>query len=332
MRKPAFFIAFLMCFSFNSIAQTPIKPKKIYCNPIVLGAIPKKALSVQYEYQTRFATTYTEKYQLSPTAVKQNINNVQNIRLGYYKTLIAKPKTFMTLDLGYWFSRFNINTRNTPFERALDASNFHNISAATNIFKPLNQKNFLLINASVEVNGNGTSFKTIGAKNLLAGGAIIYGWKKGVTKMTGVGVLRAYRMGRVIHVPALLWNQNFNAKWGIESLLPARALVRYAANKKTFLLTGFDLEGTQYSFGSSSPALNNSFFQRGEIKTRIGIDTEIRKNIRLTANAGLRIMGRMNWADNYDGKLLLVENDANTNLFVNVGLHVVNIKVKKRTK
>jgi Domain of unknown function (DUF6268) len=332
MQKLVFFTTLFVCFSFYGIAQTASKPKKVYCNPLVLGSIPKKALSIQYEYQTRFSTTYTEKYQVVPTPVKQNIDNVQGIRVGYYKALIAKPKTFMTLDVGYWFSKFNVANSNTLFEKALDGSNFHNISVATNIFKPLNKKNFFLINASVEANGNGSSFSSLGAKNILGGGAIIYGWKKGVTRMTGVGVLRAYRMGRVIHVPAFLWNQNFNAKWGIESLWPARAIVRYAANKKTILLTGFDLEGTQYAFGSVTPALNNSFFQRGEIKTRVGLDSEIRKNVRLTANAGLRIMGRMNWADNYNGKGLLVENDAKPNFFMNLGFSIVNIKTKKRSK
>ena len=49
------------------------------------------------------------------------------------------------------------------------------------------------------------------------------------------------------------------------------------------------------------------------------------------ANAGFRINGRFNIADNYDGKRLLIENSPNTNAFVNIGISWINLKrVKKK--
>jgi hypothetical protein len=322
------FLSIILLFSLaNCIAQSKIKA---LCNPIVIGNIPKKALSFNAEIQSNSSNKY--KFSTLPTTIgTTTISLVNNIRIGYYKPIVMKPKIFVTLEAGYWFSKFNIDNTNNFFKE-VDNTTFHSTTVATTIFKPLNTKNFLLLNASIEANGNAASFKKFGAKNLVAGGAIIYGWKKGVTTMTGVGLLRAYRLGRVVYTPAILWNKNFNKRWGVEMLLPARGFVRYTLKKPTnFLLLGFDLEGTQYAYsGNAISTLNNSFFQRGEIKPRLGIDMQTSKNTRFTANVGCRINGRMDWADNYDGKYLLLENNPTVNLFANVGFHIVSLKAKKK--
>ena len=317
------------------IAQ--IKPavvKKNLCNPLVIGSIPKKALSFQYELQSSFSNNYSEKYGFPITTTPGTINNVQGLRLNYYKNIITKPKAYVTLDMGYWHSKYAVS-KSSPasiFINDFNNNDFHSFTASTNIFKPISAKNFILINASVELNGNGKSFKKIGVNNIFAGGAIIYGWKKGFSSMVGVGILRAYRLGRVIHIPAFLMNKNFSPKWGIEMLLPARAVVRYTPNKKNIFTAGFDLEGGQFAYASNNAALNNTFFQRGEIRPKLGWETALGKNTRFTANTGLRINGRMDLASKYDGKHLVVENMPATNFFVNVGFHIVNLKTMAKKK
>jgi hypothetical protein len=329
--KLSAFIIFIL-FATITHGQTA-KKKTAKCNPLVLGSVPRKALSIQVEQQGGFNNDYTLLYGLPTVNNDINFSSAQNLRLNYYKPIVTKPNAFITVEAGYWYSKYNVNnTTGVPFFNDLDDSRFHSFSASTTIFKPLNAKNFILFNASVELNGNGTSFKKPGAKNLVSGGVLLYGWKKGLESMIGVGVLRAYRLGRVVHAPAFLWNKTFNKKWGVEMLLPARGFVRYTLKKTDFVMLGFDLEGTQYAYNSSLPAVNNSFFQRGEIKPRIGIDMQMAKNTRFTANVGCRINGRMDWADNYDGKILLVENNPGVNYFANVGFHILNIKTKKKKK
>ncbi len=318
----------LLALPFFTFAQgLPLSTKKTLVNPLVLGNIPKKALSLQYEYQTNFNNTYT----LPPvgTTFSNAFSNVQGLRLNFNQTLVAKPKTYISLDAGYWYSKFNSSANSGVFVTDLNNTSLHSFTAATSIFKPLNARNFILINASVELNGNNASFKNIGLKNIFAGGALIYGWKKGFSSMTGLGILRAYRLGRVVHIPAFLMNRDFNKKWGVEMLLPARANFRYRPNKKNILMAGFDLEGAQYAYGSTNNTLNNTFFQRGEIKPKIGWETEISKNMRFTLNTGTRINARMDLAKSYDGKQLVIENNPKANLFVNVGFSIVSFKSKK---
>lgn len=327
------YVALFFIFIYISAVAQPTK-KKLLCNPLVVGSIPKKQWSVQAELQSGFKNTATL-YDLPIEKSNHLFAPVQGLRLNYYKPLILKQKTFLTLDVGYWVSYFDINNGSglNRITQAIAPSTLHNISLATTIFKPIDAKHFILINASVECNGNAVAMQNIDADNFVAGGALIFGWKNGITKMAGIGVLRAYRLGKLIHVPALLWNQNFNKKWGVEALLPARATFRYAANKKTFITTGFDLEGTQYAFNTTTPnrfTLNNTFLQRGEIKTKIGLDTELSKRLRFTAQAGVRYMGRFNWSTDKAGNNLKIENKANPNVYANVGLHIMPASKKKK--
>jgi Domain of unknown function (DUF6268) len=314
-----------------AFAQNPnkVNKKMPLCNPLVIGQIPKKALSLHYDYQTSFTNDFVEQYATNSAVQRTNkVNNVQAVRANFNKNLIVKPKLYMSMDIGYWYSRFAAEPSNpaTVFANQINGAEFHSFTATANIFKPLSNRHFLLVYLSAELNGNGRAFTKLGAQNLFGGGGVLYGWKKGLNSMKAIGLLRAYRLGRVVHVPAFLMNHNFNKKWGLEMLLPARATFRYAPNAKSFILLGYDLEGGQFAFAAPGSPMDNSFFQRGEIRPRLGYEGSLSKNCRFTVNAGLRINGRFVFADNYDGKNLLVDNLPTSSLFANVGLHIVNLK------
>lgn len=333
LRKIAcLFTAYIYCISLS--AQTTAGKPVVYCNPLVVGSIPKKALSLQLEIQSGFDNQVLSATHSGNQPQQQRISHVQGLRLGYNKNLVMKPRLYVSMDLGYWYSRFDVSNPGTDlFSQQLDKSAFHSFTASANIFKPLDQRHFLLLNVSAEFNGNGQSFRNgPGFSNLFAGGALIYGWKKGVSSMTGVGVIRAYRFGRVIHLPAFLMNRSFNKQWGIEMLLPARAAVRYAPNDKSLFTAGYDLEGGQFHFAAPGTAFNNRYWQRGEIRPRIGFERAVHKNWRISVTAGVRINGRLQLANKYDGAVLLVDNDPGTNFFGNAGIHLMTIKGKKKKK
>lgn len=114
------------------IAQ--IKPavvKKNLCNPLVIGSIPKKALSFQYELQSSFSNNYSEKYGFPITTTPGTINNVQGLRLNYYKNIITKPKAYVTLDMGYWHSKYAVS-KSSPasiFINDFNNNDFHSFTA-----------------------------------------------------------------------------------------------------------------------------------------------------------------------------------------------------------
>ncbi len=158
-------------------AKPTVKNKK-YCNPLVAGQPSTKRLSLVYEVQPTHSGPTTFPLSGTPVEYTTNSNPTQSIRLIYNKTLVTKPKLYITFSGAYWFSSFNVtNASNNSFAKVLGQSRFHSISASSNIFKPLNEKNFLLLNVSLEANGNASSFKNFSVYNVLAGGAAIFGWK-----------------------------------------------------------------------------------------------------------------------------------------------------------
>lgn len=311
----------------------PVTKKKIYCNPLVVGQPSTKRLSFVYEVQPIHSGPVKFPLSMLPVEYSSNSNPTQSIRVTYNKTLITRPKLYMTFSAGYWFSSFNVtNATNNSFAKMLGQSRFHSLTASSNIFKPLNEKNFLLFNLSLEANGNASSFKNFSGDNILLGGAAIYGWKKGFKRMWGVGLFRGYRLGKVIHVPALLYNNSFNKKWGVDALLPARANFRYKSSANVLWLFGYELDGTQFALRNSNPLYNNSFFQRGEIRPKIGLEKQFAKNWAFTLNTGLRLNGRFDITSDYKGDRLVVESNPRPSIFINAGLHIVNFAKKKSTK
>ncbi|MFM2138361.1 MAG: hypothetical protein RJA57_668 [Bacteroidota bacterium] len=312
------------------VATTP--KKKPLCNPLVMGQPATKRLSLIYEMQPSYAIATRFESGSPATPAPVSVDAAQSLRLTYSKNLVMKPKLYMSFTAGYWHSRFQVaNPGSQSFARLLSQRIFHAFTASTNLFKPLNSENFLLINLSVEATGNGEALRNLTGDNFLAGGALLYGWKKGVQRMWGLGVFRGYRLGRVIHVPALLYNRSFNKKWGVEALLPARAQFRYSASAKSMWLFGYDLDGTQFALQSKDPIYNARFLQRGEIRPRIGWEKQLSKYWAFSTAAGLRFNGRFDVSEDYAGRDRIVNANPRPALFVQAGFHLLNFPKKKKS-
>jgi hypothetical protein len=225
--------------------------------------------------------------------------------------IVSNDRIILNLGGQYWGSAYSVETdKNTTSMNIpatyLDENMLHSAGVIASMFKPLNEKNYLILQANLDFNsafpGNGVSTSS---EALTLSGAAIFGWKPNERKMWGLGVSRTYRMGRPIVVPVLLWNQTFNDKWGTEIILPAKAFVRRNLSAKSLLLAGYELEGNQYLLPGANAGQQGGgdiFLQRGEIKPRIQYERQVSNFIWLSAQAGARINGRFNFTNVYNGK------------------------------
>jgi hypothetical protein len=172
----------------------------------------------------------------------------------------------------------------------------------TTIFKPLNEKNFLIVQASTDMNGVFQNLRDVNSKSLTVSGTLIYGWKTSEKNMIGTGISRTYRAGQILHIPVLLWNKTFNDRWGMELLLPARGHVRYNFSATNILQMGFELEGNQFWMNQPGTPNDALFVQRGEMKPRIIWDRKISGFFWLSAQAGMRYNWRFDVMNDYDAK------------------------------
>jgi len=269
----------------------------------VLNQLPQRIVSLGYEYHAGFNMPNIPIAALLPASQNFTVNQVSSFRAQANIPLISSNKIIWQLGANYWSSNFNVDNPGSN----LFANSINNRSMTTSginsvIFKPLNEKNFLILQASADINGVFQEFSDITTKAITVSGTAIYGWKTSDKNMIGTGISRTYRAGQILHIPVLFWNRTFNDNWGMELLLPARGHLRYNFSASNILQLGFELEGNQFWMNLPNSQKGEVFIQRGELKPRIIWDKKIKGFIWLSAQAGIRYNWRFDVMNEYDAK------------------------------
>lgn len=276
---------------------------KRYCTQKVLNQTPQKIISLGFEYHGKFSMPDVPLGALLPAMQTFNIKNVSAIRAQLNIPVISTNKLIWQMGLNYWGSKFNVeDPRGNSFAKGLNSNYMTTAGLNTTIFKPLNEKNFLILQASADVNGIFEKISDVNSKAVTFSATAIYGWKTSEKNMIGTGIARTYRAGQVIHVPVLFWNKTFNDKWGMELLIPARGHIRYNFSTSNMLQFGFELEGNQFWMNLPGSEKGTVFIQRGEFKPRIMWDKKVSGFIWFNAQVGIRSNWRFDVMNQYDAR------------------------------
>jgi hypothetical protein len=251
------------------------------------------------------------------------MNNLGGIRFALNTPVVSKNNLTVSLGATIWNSNVSLNDVPTDdFNKNLTQLNSMGINAT--VFKPFNEKNFAIFQVSGDINGNYTSLSTVDGKGFTFSAAAIYGWKRSDNFMWGVGVVRTYRGGALIHIPVVLYNRTYNKNWGIETVFPAKLNIRRNFSPTSLLMLGYELEGNSYYIADA--AANELYLRRGELKPRLTYEQKLNGFIWLSAQAGVRF----DWQfDGYDSKhsaneRLLVANTLGNAFYCNISLNFVS--------
>jgi hypothetical protein len=312
-------IVYSLCFlltSFLSFAQTDStevledysnygEPEgvKRYTTQKVLNQTPTKIISLGYDYTGEFHMPGLRISESLTTIEDKHVKQVDVFKAQVNIPVVATNKIIWQLGANYWGSKFQVeNPGSNAFAIQLNQSSLISAGINSTIFKPLNETNFIIIQASADVNGLFTENAKVTSNALTLSATAIYGWKKSEKNMIGAGIARTYRAGSLIHVPVLFWNKTFNDKWGMELLLPAKGFLRYNINTSNMIQAGFELEGNQFSMPIPGTQRDLFYIQRGEFKPRIMWDKKITGFLWFSAQVGLRYNYRFDVMNKYDGK------------------------------
>lgn len=300
---------------------------KRYATQKVLNQTPNRIVSIGYEYHGSFQMPSVPAYPTNLAAQQFQVNRLSGLRAQVNIPVVSTTKIIWQMGVNYWQSayRFEGNPTNA-FISKLNDKGMHTAGINTTIFKPLNEKNFLIFQASADANGVFTALSEVNSRAITYSGAAIYGWKKSEKNMFGIGASRTYRAGQAIIVPILLWNKTFNDSWGMELLLPARGHMRYNFSTSNIVQIGYELEGNQYWMRTPSPN-GEVFIQRGELKPRIMWDKRLFGFFWLNVQTGLRYNWRFDVMNKYDARKddqLFFRSKLTNPFFVNVSLNFVS--------
>jgi hypothetical protein len=271
---------------FSAYGDADGKTSKSYCNQKVNYLSPSKLISIGYEAQAPFHMTSTRLP--ANTTRHDDVQLAHGLRVMYSTPIISRTDIIVNASISHWETGYTTGSKepNSDLLSNLTRRGLRSTSLQATVFKPFNEKTFMILQAQADVSGNHVSFAGISGDDFTYSATAIYGWKKNDNLMWGVGAARTYRLGQLIYVPVLLWNKTFNPKWGAEVLFPARAEVRRNFGTTSLVRAGFELEGNAYHLNGIG------FLRRGEVKPRITYERQLKNFIWLSVQAGWRYNAR----------------------------------------
>jgi len=315
MRKNYFWFIFTILFSFpfHLLAQvdededysqyevySTNENVKRYCTPKVVGLSPAKLVSIGYDFALGHSIN-SSAVGLVP-AQEGNVKNYKGLSINASIPVISNNK--ILINAGGSFVESNYSFSNDSLYNPLLTSSNRGLKAFqlnTTIFKPLNEKNFVLGFIQGDYSGDYsiTKMQALSFTKLTWVG--VFGWKFNDRYQFGIGATQTYRAGGKSFLPVILYNYTTkNEKWGIEALLPARGHLRYAFNKQTLLLAGFEIVGSSYHLSNKEEQfpLNDATgmvtdydnrkieLRRSEIRTRVDFQRALSDFIWVGMQAG----------------------------------------------
>ena len=314
--------------NFEGFGDADDKVVKTYCTQKVSYLSPTKLISIGYETQLPFHlySVGTHGQTQAISTAETHVNRFGGLRLGLNTPVISRSNFILNLGLTYWNTGVTLANPERSANLFSTLSSLNSTGLNATIFKPFNNKNYLIIQASADINGNYQSLDALNSKGITYSGSVIYGWKKNDNLMWGLGITRTYRAGQVLHIPVIYYNRTFNQKWGIEAIFPARLHVRRNFSPSSYLMAGYEIEGNTYYLGNSASG-SDLYLRRGELKPRILFEKQIKGFVWFSAQVGLRYNWRFNVFNSQnptDNQVPLFENTLGNSLYFNIGINLVS--------
>lgn len=259
------------------------KEEKAFCTSKIPGQTPNRLISIGYDIFGPFKLESNMGDSLGMLSSSANFSH--GLRLEANFPIVSNNKILFTLGGGYseqnYVLKANSQEAQNPMYQTLKNGSIRNLNIVATLFKPLNEKNFILAQGLAEYAGDWNFTKWQSPKYIKYSATAIFGWKAHDRRIFGVGLTRTYRAGEINYLPVVMYNYTSRSqKWGLEMLLPARADFRYNLNNNSILRFGLELEGTSYRLNDRNNYFANHTGYAGEPTDKLELR---RSDIRLRA-------------------------------------------------
>jgi hypothetical protein len=270
-----------------------------FCSQKILDQSPARFISVMWDaqggYDMRFSPLGSYSEDATTTIAEEGTATYTGgLRMQANIPVVSRNSIIWQVGATYWDTRYAINPTFTTAENAglmrqLADRGLRTTGLNTTLFKPLNETQFLIVQASADLSGDYFLDDPQGMQYLRGSVAALWGKRPNDRKQWGVGLSRTYRVGAMNYIPVLLYNYTAaNRKWGTEILFPARAHYRRTFSARSLLLTGYELEGQSYRIQGLSTADKSFEVRRGELRLRAEYQRQIKGFLWMSVQAGYR--------------------------------------------
>jgi len=320
------------------------EPAKAFCNNKVLGQSPTTLVGAYYDFMPEHSLTAGSPLDAQDIDIsnESTINSSQRLALTTNLPVVSRNNLLINFNLIFQRQFYEISGSNGhPLLESLNENGLTRMGSVFTVFKPLNEKNFILGQAGFEINGDYSINDIQTANAFRFPAALLYGFKPSDRLMYAFGVSRTYLGGALNYVPIVYYYHTFkNQKWGIEAVLPSRGALRYRFDSKSLISAGFNVIGATYALNNwtanaeaYAPEVNELIdataveLRRSEIRTGLNYQRQLFGFFWLSAEAGYRI--NYSFELDQDGDFLrffgndepyFIENDLENQMYFTVGI------------
>jgi hypothetical protein len=279
---------------------------KTFCSNKITGLSPSQFISLGYDYQGPYDMAFSPLGEYQPDAEvnreSARVMATHGIRVGANVPVFSRNSLVVQLGGRFWDTRYQFadpEALSNPVAQAISENGLRVLGLNTTIFKPLNDRHFVLFQGQADLNGDFDLNQFQSLRYLRYSAAALFGWRSSDYKQWGLGVARTYRVGELNYIPILMFNwTSTQSNWGTEVLFPARAHLRYTLNARSMAFFGYALQGQSYRINGVSETLDQESLEirRGEMRWRFMWQRQLVGFIWLQVQAGWRY----NWGFDAD--------------------------------
>ncbi len=281
-------------------------PTPIVGNPFAQPGIrygsPGKAFVIEYE---RFPN-YKLQGGVFPSDEKglSELENKERFEAKIKFPLVLKGNWKVLVDIYYSHERYNfeeIAPENNYAFQAIDGDALKRARLTLYTFRSMSPKNYVALRMETSSNGAYPGLARFEKRYMVYRLAAIFGIKKNEDTEWGFGAITNYGFKRFTAYPFILYNHNFNEKWGLETVLPIKYSLRHNLTEKSLLTMSAEYWSSAYSITLKPPGAlmpPDYIFKSSALQFYVKWE----KNL---LNAWTWVSFRTGYAYNFDSKFIL---------------------------
>lgn len=241
---------------------------RCYCSPGVYNKSKSRGIALSYGWMD--GGTFNEQ-DFPFTNQLSKYDRLESLEFKLKAPVLLKENFKLLVGYQHFSENFSFNNIGLDFNPVFNELNNERLksnSLSLIISKPINETKYLAFRFKYTASGDYNNLFSFNEKYAIYKFLGLYALKPNENLEWGVGlaVSKSFRRNNVL--PFILFNKNFNKKWGIESVLPAMISVRYNLNPSNIVLAGIEYNSESYRIDineTSNPTLLDYAYNHSEV-------------------------------------------------------------------
>ena len=248
-----------------------------YCIPGVIGLPRSKGLVIKKENvkDYKIKSVSSDGSGADEAEIKRNRRYEFTLRV----PILNKDNFKIAAGFNYFVEEYNFENPNTisyPLYTKLEDRSLKSIKSTLYLVKPTKTNMYYLMRISGSLNGDFRSSIENNENYFRFSISPLVGWKRNDFVSYAFGFAYSYSFGRRTVYPLIAYNKTFNEQWGIETILPLKAKLRYSTrNQKNFFFAKTELNGSNYNLQLDPNNVESVYLEKSEVRFLITWEREI---------------------------------------------------------